>query len=98
MRDGNAGILAELFGGKGKKVKIDTRSRGVVDMEDVRLTKFVDEVMDPVNKFEGFDVKTSTLLANDMLGGRMPPGTSRYEKRNPNPTGRVPKWNSKQKK
>ena len=99
LRDGNVGIMAELWGDTAKArkkiTKTATSNRGVVDMEDIRLSKFVDEVMDPVNRFEGFDIPTSTLLSNNMLGGIMPPGTSRYEKRNPNPTGRVPKWNSK---
>jgi len=94
LKDGRAGILAELYG-ENKKIKSSTKSRAVVDMEDLAMSKFVDEVMDPVNKFEGFDIKTSTLLENKMLGGVMPAGTAQYEKRNPNPTGRVPKWNSK---
>jgi pyruvate-ferredoxin/flavodoxin oxidoreductase len=36
----------------------------------------------------------SKFLENHMLGGLMQPGTTRYEKRRPNPSNLIPKWNA----
>lgn len=33
------------------------------------------------------------FLENHMLGGTMQPGTTRYEKRRPNPSNLIPRWN-----
>ena len=62
-------------------------------LDDTKLQKFMSEIVEPVARLEGDDIPVSTFLENHLLGGVMIPGTTRFEKRNPNPSGRIPKWN-----
>ncbi|MGB0675531.1 MAG: pyruvate:ferredoxin (flavodoxin) oxidoreductase, partial [Candidatus Nanopelagicales bacterium] len=66
-------------------------SRNVVDIED-KYKGFVSDIMESMSRFEGDDIPVSAFLNNGMLGGMMPPGTARYEKRIPNPSGKIPHW------
>lgn len=67
--------------------------RSVVDIEDMGKSKYVKDIVDPVLKFEGNQIPVSKFIENDMLGGIVPAGTTKYEKRNPNPTNKLPQWN-----
>jgi hypothetical protein len=42
------------------------------------------------NFFSLRSIPISTFLENNLLGGVMIPGTSKYEKRSPNPSGKIP--------
>ena len=61
-------------------------------ISDEKAKKFMEEIGDPVTRLEGDDIPVSTFLANNLLGGVMIPGTTKFEKRNPNPSGQVPLW------
>lgn len=69
----------------------DIRHNMLLDDEKVR--KFMTDIADPVTRLEGDDIPVSKFLENHLLGGVMIPGTTKFEKRNPNPSGRIPKWN-----
>jgi len=62
-------------------------------LDDEKVRKFMAEIVDPVSRLEGDDIPVSKFLENKLLGGVMIPGTTKFEKRNPNPSGRIPKWN-----
>jgi len=64
-------------------------NRHVTLIEDEKVKKFMNEIADPVTRLEGDDIPISTFLANNLLGGVMIPGTSKFEKRSPNPSGQV---------
>lgn len=61
-------------------------------IDDEKVHKFMTEIGDPVARLQGDDIPVSKFLENNLLGGVMIPGTSKFEKRNPNPTGKIPKW------
>ena len=67
-------------------------NRHVALIEDEKVRKFMHEIGDPVTRLEGDDIPVSKFLANNLLGGVMIPGTAKYEKRNPNPSGLIPEW------
>jgi pyruvate-ferredoxin/flavodoxin oxidoreductase len=54
-------------------------------MEDEKTRKFLNDLSVPVTRLDGDDIPVSKFLENNLLGGVMIPGTSKYEKRNPNP-------------
>jgi pyruvate-ferredoxin/flavodoxin oxidoreductase len=62
-------------------------------LDDEKLSKFMTDIVGPVSRLEGDDIPVSKFLENHLLGGVMIPGTTKFEKRNPNPSGRIPKWN-----
>lgn len=66
--------------------------RHITLIDDKKAAQFMADIGDPVNRLEGDDIPISKFLANNLLGGVMIPGTSKYEKRNPNPSGEVPVW------
>lgn len=63
-------------------------------LDDEKVSKFMKDIVDPVSRLEGDDIPVSKFLENNLLGGVMMPGTTKFEKRNPNPSGKVPKWNA----
>ncbi len=70
----------------------EDRHNRLIDDEKVR--KFMTDIVDPVSRLEGDDIPVSKFLENHLLGGVMIPGTTKFEKRNPNPSGKIPKWNA----
>ena len=68
-------------------------SRHIELISDEKTRKFMTEIVDPISKLEGDNIPVSKFLENHLLGGVMIPGTSKYEKRNPNPSGKTPEWN-----
>jgi len=86
------------------KVEIPARWRNIIKSDkayqnrhielisDEKIRKFMEEIGDPVTRLEGDEIPVSKFLANNLLGGVMIPGTSKYEKRNPNPSGKIPEW------
>jgi pyruvate-ferredoxin/flavodoxin oxidoreductase len=68
------------------------KKRHIPLIDDEKARKFMAEIGDPVNRMEGDDIPISAFLANNLLGGVMIPGTSQYEKRRPNPSGKIPEW------
>ena len=85
-------------------VDIPSRWRSIVESDksfdkrhielisDAKAAKFMADIGGPVTRLEGDDIPISKFLQNNLLGGVMIPGTSKYEKRNPNPTKKVPIW------
>ena len=85
-------------------VDIPSRWRSIVDsdkgfekrhlvlIDDEKAAKFMSDIGTPVSRLEGDDIPVSKFLQNNLLGGVMIPGTSKYEKRNPNPSKKVPIW------
>jgi len=69
-------------------------SRHIALIDDAKTKKFVQEIAEPVSHLEGDSIPVSLFLQNAMLGGNMISGTSKFEKRRPNSSGLVPKWNS----
>lgn len=67
-------------------------SRHITLLDDEKAKKFMSEIGDPVTRLEGDSIPISKFLENNLLGGVMIPGTSKYEKRSPNPSGKVPLW------
>ena len=61
-------------------------------IDNDKTKKFIMEIADPVSKLQGDEIPVSKFLENHVLGGVMIPGTTRYEKRNPNPSGKIPVW------
>jgi pyruvate-ferredoxin/flavodoxin oxidoreductase len=61
-------------------------------IEDEKARIFMTEIGDPVTRLEGDDIPVSRFLSNHLLGGLMIPGTTKYEKRSPNPSGATPEW------
>ena len=73
-------------------------SKGYADrhnalLDDEKVLKFMSDIADPVTRLEGDEIPVSKFLENHLLGGVMIPGTTKFEKRNPNPSGKIPKWN-----
>jgi pyruvate-ferredoxin/flavodoxin oxidoreductase len=62
-------------------------------LDDEKVRKFMTDIVEPVTRLEGDDIPVSKFLENHLLGGVMVPGTTKFEKRNPNPSKRIPKWN-----
>lgn len=69
----------------------DERHEKLLDDEKVR--KFMMDIVEPIARLEGDDIPISKFLENHLLGGVMVPGTTKFEKRNPNPSKMVPRWN-----
>ncbi|KAL7553608.1 hypothetical protein ACHAWF_016914 [Thalassiosira exigua] len=63
-------------------------------IDDGKTRKFMEEIAQPVSRLEGDNIPISKFLENHMLGGTMQPGTTKYEKRRPNPCNLIPKWNA----
>jgi pyruvate-ferredoxin/flavodoxin oxidoreductase len=61
-------------------------------LDDEKVRKFMVDIADPVNRLEGDDIPVSKFLENHLLGGVMLPGTTKFEKRNPNPSNVIPRW------
>jgi pyruvate-ferredoxin/flavodoxin oxidoreductase len=61
-------------------------------IDDQKIRKFMTDIVDPISKLEGDGIPVSKFLENHILGGVMIPGTSKYEKRNPNPSKKIPEW------
>lgn len=87
------------------RVQIPARWRNIIDsdsktyenrhialIDDAKVRQFMEEIGDPVTRLEGDSIPISKFLSNNLLGGVMIPGTSKYEKRNPNPSGQIPEW------
>jgi pyruvate-ferredoxin/flavodoxin oxidoreductase len=55
-------------------------------LDDEKVRKFMNDIVDPVSRLEGDDIPVSKFLENHLLGGVMIPGTTKFEKRNPNPS------------
>lgn len=60
-------------------------------LDDEKVRKFMNDIVDPVSRLEGDDIPVSKFLENHLLGGVMVPGTTKFEKRNPNPS-KSPGW------
>jgi pyruvate-ferredoxin/flavodoxin oxidoreductase len=69
-------------------------NRHIALIDDDKTRKFMEEIAEPVSHLDGDSIPVSLFLQNAMLGGSMIPGTSKFEKRRPNPSGLVPKWNA----
>lgn len=67
-------------------------NRHVDLIDDEKARKFMNEIGDPVTRLEGDDIPISKFLENNLLGGVMIPGTTKFEKRTPNPSGKIPLW------
>jgi homodimeric pyruvate:ferredoxin (flavodoxin) oxidoreductase len=67
-------------------------SRHIELIDDEKMRKFMTEIVKPVSRLEGDTIPVSVFLQNHLLGGVMIAGTTRYEKRNPNPSGDIPLW------
>jgi homodimeric pyruvate:ferredoxin (flavodoxin) oxidoreductase len=59
---------------------------------DDKTRKFMEDIADPVTRLQGDDIPVSKFLENHLLGGVMMTGTTKFEKRNPNPSGNIPVW------
>lgn len=68
-------------------------NRHIALIDDEKTRRFMEEVAEPVSHLEGDSIPVSLFLRNSMLGGTMICGTSKFEKRRPNPSSLVPKWN-----
>ncbi|KAL7544095.1 hypothetical protein ACHAXR_013545 [Thalassiosira sp. AJA248-18] len=68
--------------------------RHVALIDDEKTRKFMEDIAEPVRCLEGDSIPISKFLENHMLGGVMQPGTTRYEKRRPNPSNLIPTWNA----
>lgn len=94
VSDPNSMILVEIPQKWRTIVETDSKAyenRHVSLIDDEKVKKFMAEIADPVTRLEGDDIPISTFLENNLLGGVMIPGTSKFEKRSPNPTGQVSK-------
>lgn len=67
-------------------------NRHIALIDDEKVKKFMADIGDPVNRLRGDDIPVSKFLENNLLGGVMIPGTTKFEKRNPNPSGKIPEW------
>lgn len=67
-------------------------NRHIALIDDEKVRKFMTDIFDPVSRLEGEDIPISKFRENGLLGGRMIMGTSKYEKRNPNPSHMIPEW------
>jgi pyruvate-ferredoxin/flavodoxin oxidoreductase len=80
-----------------KKVQPQGESKAFLErhgrlLDDEKVRKFMIDIVEPVGRLEGDDIPVSKFLENHLLGGVMVPGTTKFEKRNPNPSKRIPKW------
>ena len=94
VSDPNTMILVDIPGRWRSIVEPDSayKARHITLIEDDTARKFMAEIGDPVTRLEGDDIAISTFLDNNLLGGVMITGTSKYEKRRPNPSGKIPEW------
>lgn len=67
-------------------------NRHIALIDDEKVRKFMIDIAEPVSQLEGDDIPVSKFLEHHMENGTMIMGTSKYEKRTPNPTGLIPKW------
>lgn len=65
------------------------QNRHIALIDDDKVKKFMNEIAEPVTRLEGEDIPVSAFLRNNLLGGTMITGTSKFEKRRPNPSGQV---------
>jgi pyruvate-ferredoxin/flavodoxin oxidoreductase len=70
------------------------QGRHLTLIDDKKVRKFMEEIGERVARLEGDEIPISTFLENNLLGGTMIPGTTKYEKRRPNPANRIPLWQS----
>ena len=68
--------------------------RHIALIDDEKTRKFMEDIAEPVSHLEGDTIPISKFLENHMLGGIMQPGTTKYEKRQPNPSALIPKWDA----
>jgi homodimeric pyruvate:ferredoxin (flavodoxin) oxidoreductase len=61
-------------------------------IDDEKARKFMTEIFDPVYRLEGDDIPVSKFLENNLMSGTMITGTTKYEKRKPNPSLQIPEW------
>lgn len=80
--------------GVAAKAQDTQNARHYALMEDSKMKKFLDDISVPVTQLEGDSIPVSKFLENKLLGGVMIPGTSKFEKRNPNPSGLIPEWDA----
>lgn len=66
--------------------------RHIALIDDEKTRKFMEDIAEPVSHLQGDTIPISKFLENQMLGGLMTPGTTRYEKRRPNASSLIPKW------
>lgn len=66
--------------------------RHIALMEDGKTRKFLDEIAGPMARLDGDEIPVSKFLDNNLLGGVMITGTTKFEKRNPNPSHLIPEW------
>jgi pyruvate-ferredoxin/flavodoxin oxidoreductase len=64
----------------------------VATCSEKRQSSFVMNILNPMNRQEGGEIKVSTLLKENMADGTLPFGTSAYEKRNV--ALQVPEWDA----
>lgn len=64
----------------------------VAARSEKRQSSFVMNILNPMNRQKGDEIKVSTLLKESMADGTLPLGTSAYEKRNV--ALQVPEWNA----
>ncbi|KAL7464674.1 hypothetical protein ACHAXS_005005 [Conticribra weissflogii] len=69
-------------------------NRHIALIDDEKTRKFMEDIAGPVTRLEGDSIPISKFLESNLLGGTMTPGTSKYEKRRPNPGNLIPKWNA----
>jgi pyruvate-ferredoxin/flavodoxin oxidoreductase len=67
-------------------------SRHIALIDDEKARKFMTDIFDPVYRLEGNDIPVSKFLENNLVSGTMIMGTTKYEKRNPNPSQKIPEW------
>ena len=67
-------------------------SRHITLMDEEKTRKFMEEISIPITRLDGDEIPVSRFLDNDLLGGVMITGTTKFEKRNPNPSGLIPAW------
>lgn len=72
----------------------DNSGRHPALIENSMMSKFLDDISVPVTQLEGDNIPVSKFLENKLLGGVMIPGTTKFEKRNPNPSGLIPEWDA----
>jgi pyruvate-ferredoxin/flavodoxin oxidoreductase len=68
------------------------QNRHIALIQDEKARKFMVEIGDPVTRLNGDDIPISVFLENNLLGGVMIPGTTKFEKRLPNPSRLIPEW------
>ena len=88
---------AAIDKGVGAIVKIEVPAEWANATEEVKevkndVPKFIKEIVEPINRQDGFDIPVSTFMDNGMTDGTFMAGTAAYEKRGI--AINVPEWDS----